>query len=51
MYRIVFNHWPKEDAIDEMVNGGFGFHPMYENIVQYIRSADVDRIKEKVFAP
>ena len=51
MYRIVFNHWSKEDAINEMVNGGFGFHAMYQNIVQYIRSSDVDRIKEKVFAP
>ena len=50
MYRIVFDHWSKEDAINEMVNGGFGFHDMYGNIVQYIRSAEIDRIKEKVFA-
>ncbi len=51
MYRIVFNNWSKEEAIDEMVNGGFGYHKMYENIVQLIREVDIEKIKGEIFSP
>ena len=37
MYRIVFQKWAKEKALDEMENGGFGFHKRYSNIVHYIK--------------
>jgi protein tyrosine phosphatase (PTP) superfamily phosphohydrolase (DUF442 family) len=46
-YRIVFQGWDKEKAIDEMVNGGFGFHTIWKlTLVPYIRKADVDKIKK-----
>jgi tyrosine-protein phosphatase SIW14 len=51
MYRIIFNNWSKEEAIDEMVNGGFGYHKMYENIVQLIREVDIEKIKSEIFSP
>lgn len=51
MYRIVFLSWGKEAAIDEMVNGGYGFHGMYDNIIQYIQKCDVLKIREQVNAP
>lgn len=51
MYRIVFQNWSKEEAIDELQNGGYGFHSMYDNIPAFIRDADIDRIKQNVFAP
>jgi protein tyrosine/serine phosphatase len=51
MYRIVFNNWSKEEAIDEMVNGGFGYHKMYTNIVQLIREVDTEKIKGAIFSP
>ena len=51
MYRIVFNNWSKEEAIDEMVNGGFGYHKMYANIVQLILEADIEKIKDEIFSP
>ena len=28
MYRVVVQGWSKQDAIDEMVHGGYGFHPV-----------------------
>ena len=28
IYRIAFESWTKAQATDEMINGGFGFHPM-----------------------
>ncbi len=51
MYRIVFQGWSKEDAIDELMNGGYGYHAMYKNIPEFIRQADVERVKQSVFAP
>lgn len=32
MYRIIFQNWSKEDAINEMKYGGYGFHPIWRNI-------------------
>lgn len=48
MYRIVFQGVSKEEAIEEMKNGGFGFHRIYTNIVRTIRKADVAQIKQKI---
>ena len=50
MYRIVFQNWSKEDAIDELMNGGYGYHPIYRNIPEYIRQADSEAIKRQVMA-
>jgi tyrosine-protein phosphatase SIW14 len=51
MYRIVFQNWSKEDAIDELKNGGYGYHSLYGNIPTFIKDADIDQIKKQVFAP
>ena len=51
MYRIVFQGWSKEDAITELINGGYGYHSIYGNIPQFIRNADIDDMKKRVFAP
>ncbi len=48
MYRIVFQNYTKEQAIKEMTEGGFGFHKIYTNIVEYIRQADVEKIKKQI---
>ncbi len=48
MYRIVFEGWSKEDAINEMINGGYGFHSKHANIPAYIRNVDVEKIRMEV---
>ncbi len=48
IYRIAFEGWTKAQATDEMINGGFGFHPMWQNLLAYIEELDVDAIKAKV---
>jgi len=49
MYRILYQDWTKEEAIDELVNGGYGFHAgSFPNIVNYIEEVDVMAIKAKV---
>ncbi len=51
LYRIVFQNWSKENALDELMYGGFGYHAIYKNIPEFIRQADIKEIKRKVFAP
>lgn len=45
MYRIVVQGWSKEQAIDEMVNGGYGFHSVWSNIIDSVKKADIDAIR------
>lgn len=44
IYRIKVCGWEKQAAIDEMVNGGFGFHPVWKNIIQSLEKLDIEQI-------
>lgn len=47
-YRIVFEGWSKEDAIDELTHGGFGYHKIYNShIPPFIKNADIDALKKE----
>lgn len=48
MYRIVFQGIPKQQAIDEMVEGIFGFHMIFDNIIDTIEEANISEIKRKL---
>jgi Protein tyrosine/serine phosphatase len=48
MYRIIFQDWSKEDATNELVNGGYGYHTIFSNIPKFIENANIDRIKKAV---
>lgn len=45
--RIVIEGWTKEEAIQEMTQGGFGFHRNFTNLIEYIRNLDVDEIRRQ----
>ena len=47
MYRIIFDGWNKQQAIDEMRKNGFHF--WHRNIIEYIKNTDIDSLKKKVF--
>jgi hypothetical protein len=47
VYRIALQGWSKKDAVDEMVHGGFGFHPQWQNLVEFVDALDVPAIKAK----
>lgn len=47
-YRIIVQGWSKDEAIDEMLNGGYGFHSIYKNIVPLIKSFDVDKMRKQL---
>jgi protein tyrosine/serine phosphatase len=48
MYRLVFLNETKENVIDEMINGGFGFHEIYDNIPRYINNVNVNNIRKQL---
>jgi protein tyrosine/serine phosphatase len=48
MFRIVEQGWTKDEAIQEMVKGGYGFHAVWLNIIEYVKNVDVERIRKKV---
>jgi protein tyrosine/serine phosphatase len=45
MYRIIYQGWSKEQAIDEMKNGGYNFHGIFFNIPSFINNADIPALK------
>jgi protein tyrosine phosphatase (PTP) superfamily phosphohydrolase (DUF442 family) len=51
MYRIVVCGWTKPQAIAEMKQGGFKFSPVWQNLVAFIKTADIADIKRRVGLP
>ncbi len=47
VYRVIFCGWTKEAAIQEMIEGGFGFHPIWENLVHFFHSLDFDDLRRE----
>jgi protein tyrosine/serine phosphatase len=51
MYRILYQNWSKEEAIEELMKGGYGYHSLYRNIPEYIRKVNIEGIRQRVLAP
>jgi len=49
MYRIVVENWDRERAIAEMTEGGHGFLSIWDNLVTFIRKADIEAIRAAVY--
>jgi len=47
IYRVAVQDWTKDEAIEEMTKGGFGFYSMWQKLIDYIRTLDVEKIKHK----
>jgi protein-tyrosine phosphatase len=45
--RIALEGWTKDEAIAEMTDGDYGFHPEWQNLINYVRELDVDRIAHR----
>ena len=48
MFRVVELGWTKDEAIQEMLSGGYGFHPLWFRIPGYVKDADVEGIRNQV---
>jgi tyrosine-protein phosphatase SIW14 len=51
MYRIIFENWTKEEALDELKRGGYGFHWYFFNIPSFIKEVDAAKIREELKTP
>lgn len=47
IYRIAVQGWPKDEAIKEMREGGYGFHEVWSNLPKWIDSLDIEKIKRQ----
>ncbi len=43
-YRVVVQGWTKQQAVKEMTQGGFGYHPIWQNLPRLIEKLDVDKV-------
>jgi protein tyrosine/serine phosphatase len=44
VYRVCVEGWTKEDAIAEMMTGGFHFHSSWQHLVRYVRDLDTEHV-------
>ena len=47
VYGVVVQGWDREEAIREMTTGGFGYHSIWDDPIEYIREMDVQRLKRE----
>ncbi|MBC7739132.1 MAG: tyrosine-protein phosphatase [Candidatus Saccharibacteria bacterium] len=50
LYRMATQGWTRDAAIEELVSGNYGFHPVWANIPRYLRTVDVDALKLSIAA-
>jgi protein tyrosine/serine phosphatase len=47
-YRVVVQGWEKKRAVREMTHGGFGYHPLWVELPDVVRSLDADALKTQI---
>jgi protein tyrosine/serine phosphatase len=47
IYRVAVQDWTKDEAIEEMTRGGFKFSSMWQNLIDFIRKLDVEKIRRQ----
>lgn len=45
LYRIAVQNWNKRDAAREMVEGGYGFHSVWTNLVPWLEELDIETLR------
>lgn len=50
-YRIIFEGWDKEAAIDEMINGGYDYNTKIITVPEYLRGMDVEKLRSAIMSP
>ena len=48
LWRMLYQDWTRQEALAELVDGGFGFHPVWANIPRYLAGVDVDDLRRRV---
>lgn len=48
LWRILYEGWSRQAAIDELIEGGYGFHPIWSNIPRYLRRVDLADLRDRI---
>lgn len=48
VYRMIYQGWTSEEALDELQDGGYGFHSIWRNIPRYLRKVNLAAIRARV---
>ena len=48
LYRVLYQGWSKDAALDEMLHGNFGYHAVWGNIPHYLLNVDVEDLRQAV---
>ncbi len=48
-YRIAVQGWSKEKAIEEMIEGGYGYHTIFGNLPKLLRALDVLQFRQDIY--
>ena len=51
MYRVLYQQRSKEQALEELKHGGYGYHTVWKNIESYLRKVNVESIRSRVDQP
>ncbi|MGA8884713.1 MAG: dual specificity protein phosphatase family protein [Acinetobacter sp.] len=51
MYRIIFERWTVQEALNEMKHGGYGFHPVWINIERLFSPENIGWIRQQLANP
>lgn len=47
IYRMAILSWPRDKAMEEMLKGGFGYHPVWDKyLLPFLRKLDVEKLKK-----
>jgi len=47
LYRIAIQGWSKDEALKEMVEGGYGFHGVFQELLDYVNGLDIAALKRR----
>ena len=47
IYRVAVQGWSKDEAIKEMTKGDYGFYSLWQNLINYIRKLDIEKIRKE----
>ena len=50
LWRMLYQGWSRPDALNELQNGGFGFHSVWINIPRYLRQVDLADLQTRIAA-
>ena len=48
LWRILYEGWSRQSAIDEVIEGGYGFHPIWANIPRFLRRVDLMDLRDRI---